>query len=230
MNRKKTFTRFEDWNAYDLQTEFGWKLVQPYPAYLEWIKVEGKIPPQDLAFLQRLRLQLIEHQHSWNETDLLMKFIGPLLTLIEFTGSRYDNFGEVKLAFRHANHEVSGFVDWLVATGRYEPQTPFFFLHEYKRIKFTNADPLGQLLIAMKAAQVLNENTSEPPEPIYGCFVIGKLWQFILLNGTEYGTGAVFDATDEEELTHIYLILQKTKQIIEERVARLPVHTLFESL
>jgi hypothetical protein len=102
----------------------------------------------------------------------------------------------------------------MVATGTYEPEQPYFFLHEYKRYKGSEADPLGQLLIAMIAAQHLNEEGL----PLYGCFVAGETWRFVLLEGKEYGVSKGYDATNEQELHIIWNILQHTKQIIEERV------------
>jgi hypothetical protein len=53
----------------------------------------------------------------------------------------------------------------MLASGSYEPESPYFFIHEYKRMKQSEADPLGQLLIAMIAARTINADE----KPIYGC-------------------------------------------------------------
>jgi hypothetical protein len=90
----------------------------------------------------------------------------------------------------------------MVASGQYEPESPYFFIHEYKKTKGTDADPEGQLLITMLAARTLSETT----EPLYGCFVLSKFWHFVYLEGNEYCVSEGFDATGERELTIIYLV------------------------
>ena len=87
-------------------------------------------------------------------------------------------------------------------------------MHEYKRSQGTEADPLGQLLIAMVAAQRLNADG----QPLYGCYVIGKFWHFVLLEGQTYSVSQGYDATDAGELRIIWSVLVHTKQLIEERV------------
>jgi hypothetical protein len=66
------------------------------------------------------------------------------------------------------------------------------------------------LLITMLAARTLSQTT----EPLYGCFVLGKLWHFVYLEGNEYCVSEGFDATGERELTIIWLVLEKTKKMI----------------
>jgi hypothetical protein len=91
--------------------------------------------------------------------------------------------------------------------------SPYFFLHEYKRFKGSEANPLGQVLSAMLAAQTLNHTADQP---IYGCFVYGRAWTFVLLQGQTYAAGQAYDAADPEEIVKIWSILQDTKRRIEE--------------
>ena len=60
------------------------------------------------------------------------------------------------------DYELSGIVDGMIATGFREPD--------------------AQVLVAMLVARELNQNA----HPIYGLFVVGLVWNFIVLKGNEY--------------------------------------------
>ena len=102
--------------------------------------------------------------------------------------------------------ESSGRVEWMVCTGKQRPRKPFFFLQEYKPEKVANNDPLGQLLIAMVDAQFRN---SSPDLPLYGCYNIGRMWFFVFLEGKEYGVSRAYDATQEDDLSDMVVILER---------------------
>jgi hypothetical protein len=92
-------------------------------------------------------------------------------------------------------------------------------LNEYKPLtKTTPSDPLGQLLIAMLSTQSINTE----PVPLYGAYIIGKFWQFVVLDGQKYAVSKSFDATDKTDLFQIFSILKRCKVYIEERIATIP--------
>jgi hypothetical protein len=172
------------------------------------------VPEKFVELIAFLRNRLKKYETVWNEMELQYHFIGPLLSTIDFDSNSYSGFAQRKLAIDSPALKVEGVIDFLVASGQFEPEKPYFFLHEYKRFKSSKGDPLGQLLISMIAAQYLNNDGL----PIYGCFVVGKIWSFVVLAGKEYATSQIYDATNEEDLHFIWNILQHTKIIIEERV------------
>lgn len=110
---------------------------------------------------------------------------------------------------------LRGRVEMVVATGKQRPQTPFFFLNEYKAQRKVVTDPQGQLLIAMLAAQAKNTGLRLP---IYGMYNIGQFWFFVVLAGKEYTTSKAFDATDPVDLKQIINALQYVKAHIERNV------------
>jgi hypothetical protein len=213
MKKNKTFKHFHDWKADDIHLLLGIKPnIKPTPALLHWIQYQADAPPTD--WLEPLRIQLFFRVHEWNEEELVFFFISPLITRIGFSGEGYQGFLGRKMTFQFGDLKSDGQPDFVVASGTYEPEQPYFFLHEYKRYKGTEADPLGQLLIAMIAAQNDNNNGL----PIYGCFVAGATWTFVLVEGNQYSTSQSYDAKDENELIIIWNILHHTKIIIEDRV------------
>lgn len=71
-------------------------------------------------------------------------------------------------------------------------------------------DPIGQLLCAMLVGQALNGNK----KPVYGCYVIGRMWFFVVLNQKQYCISNVFVVTLDGHLEQIYATLQNVKGII----------------
>jgi hypothetical protein len=182
----------------------------------EWVNApELELGTETALLLDDLRKLLKQQQYAWNEYEIMARFISPLLATIRFGGEAYNLFHQRELSLEHEGQTCKGTVDGLVALGAFDPETPFFFIHEYKRSQGFDADPEGQLLIAMVAAQHLNNDG----QPIYGCYIVGTYWRFVLLDGKQYAVSQGYDATDPTELRIIWRILHHTKQIIEERVA-----------
>ena len=100
----------------------------------------------------------------------------------------------------------------MVATGQEYPKKPYFFIHEYKPSKRAD-EPLGQVLSAMVAAQALNNDGL----PLLGCFIIGAIWQFLVLDKNEYALSRIYDATDAADLNAIFSALCQSKIYFESR-------------
>jgi hypothetical protein len=99
------------------------------PDYQAWIGAPlTPVPSEYEALLQRLRRQLSLMAQAWNDTELLVRFIGPLLNLVDYWGPNYNFFLERKLVVRFNDRKLSGSVDGMVARGVDEPLQPFFFL------------------------------------------------------------------------------------------------------
>lgn len=204
---------FSKWTIAEVEKEFN--VVQQKPnalleSWLEGVDSPSEDVPERLMWLQA---RLIEHVYDWNEYELRLKFIGQLLDLVDFDQGEYQSFIERVISAPYKDGTLSGDVDYLVATGRRVPEAPYFFLHEHKKDADSSGDPLGQLLVSMIAAQILNNDNL----PIYGTYVVGRLWVFVVLDGPIYAVSLAYDATRDDILS-IYKILQKAKANIDERV------------
>ena len=51
--------------------------------------------------------------------------------------------------------------------------------------------------------------------PIYGAYVIGRLWFFVILYEKEYAVSLAYDATKNNDLDNIFSILTDVKVRIE---------------
>jgi hypothetical protein len=152
---------------------------------------------------------------DWNEVELENKFISPLIILSKIDNERFSYFLARELATTIGEYELLGKVDGMIASGFRSPKKPFFCLKEYKRQTDPDGDPRGQCLIAMLVAQHLNQNQ----QPIYGCYVIGKLWHFMVLEGKEYAISSGLLCTNDE-IFAIFRIIKGLKYLIEKQLSK----------
>jgi hypothetical protein len=87
-------------------------------------------------------------------------------------------------------------------------------LHEYKRSVENQGTPDAQVLAAMLVAREQNQNKL----PIYGLFVVGLDWYFIVLKNNEYCISRTYHA-DNEEIFAIFKMMKSLKQIIHAELA-----------
>ena len=102
----------------------------------------------------------------------------------------------------------------MVARGKQKPRAPYFLLHEYKPESHAGLDPRGQLLIAMMAARKRNGSTAYGG-PVYGTYVMGRLWFFVIFVEEQYVISPAFDSTKADDLRHIYHALAFVKEFVE---------------
>lgn len=202
---------FEQWLWEDVERNFDLTRITNFPPLQQWLDVYIDIDETIEKQLTVLHKTLILHFMDWNEDELKMQFIAPLLYLVNFNDSKYyQPFSQRNLRTEVNNIELLGIVDWLLASGKQIPRAPFFFIHEYKKEKGTSNDPLGQLLSTLVAASNLNET----PRTLYGAYIIGKDWYFVTLKGGEYSVSLPYGTTDFGTLKKVFVILQNVKKLI----------------
>ncbi len=180
----------------------------------DWLNGTSEISEQERGYLLTLQEYLAENVLSWNEQELGLHFIGPIFALVQFGYKRKFNlFAERPFGGIVEGIEMNGRPDEMIATGYREPDKPYFCFQEYKKEKAPNGDPAGQAIAAMLVAQETNEHQF----PIYGCYVRGRHWHFMALQGKEYAISDSYVAT-REDIFDILRILKVLKQMIIERV------------
>jgi len=211
MKSNRNFNKFEDWHSHDIIQLLQIKRIFKSDALQEWLKTSALMPTVIQDQLEPLRYRLELYHSEWNEDELKFQFIAPFIQSIHFWGEKFGQYSQRSLVYRYGEIEVNGVVDWMAAYGGYAPQKPYFFLHEYKKSRYTTADPLGQVLIAMLAAQQINADQ----HPVYGCYVVGKLWTFVILEPCAFSESKAYDVSDPDEFAFVWLVLQKTRDIID---------------
>ena len=206
---------FSKWTIAEAEGRFGLILQKQCRLLKEWLTVQDTLSEEDEKKLNALCESLQDYAYDWNEAELKLKFIGPLLLTVNFDQEKYHSFMEREISVAIENEILSGITDFLVARGRRVPIHPYFFIHEYKKERDSSNDPLGQLMTAMVAAQKLNNDNN----PLYGAYIMGRLWFFVVLYGVEYCVSLGHNAAKPEELKEIFGILRNTKKIIEQLIS-----------
>ena len=172
---------------------------------------DSEILPGQLELMEKIARNSSQKIMYWNEQELIMKHIAFILDIVSLSGQSYDTFAERNLSGLVEGIEFGGIVDFLVARGEYEPRNPYFFIQEYKRFKMGAAsDPQAQVLAEMLVAQVLNNE-----KIVYGCYIIGRYWYFVVCEGQDYIVSASFDSTTSASLIEIARIIRKIKNLYE---------------
>ncbi len=176
----------------------------------EWISAMEKLNDFDMTLLKESQLKLVENADAWNEEELKMNFISFVIFL-----ARYDKpirtYYDREMSAKIGEYTLLCKADMLLSKGFGELiQTPYFFLHEYKREKKYSGDPVGQMLGGMLISQAKNNNN----KPVYGCYVQGRFWFFSILDNKQYVISQSFDAASLDGAIKIVAILRKMKELI----------------
>ena len=204
---------FSKWTIEEIEDTFHLVLQKQDEELQRWMEPYPLPSETERRQLQALQEKLLDNVWDWNEEELKVYFIVPLLELIHFEHERYKPFLSRELSMTVADDTVAGIVDFMVASGKRSPKSPYFFIHEYKKEHDSSNDPLGQLMIEMVTAQTLNADN----HPVYGAYVMGRYWHFTVLHEHSYAIHTGLNAADDE-LLHIFGVLQNTNAIIGEWV------------
>jgi hypothetical protein len=199
----------------------------------KWLKRAKsiEISTEEKAKLTALQDKLLIYGKAWNVQELKERFISPMTESVNFYDfeAKYGSFSNRYMETILQNTVVRGKVDWIVATGQYQPKQPFVFLNTHTYENSGGIDPVGQLIATLYIAKVLSQKPVKPslfnPKPkvysnipLYGMYIIGSLWYFVRLKGNRYYISPAYDATYTEELHNIFRMLKSQRLMIHEIV------------
>jgi hypothetical protein len=205
---------FKDCSLTQLDKAFGLTQIWQCELLKKWENNSCEITAFEKESLLNFQEALIRGGRAWNEVELENKFISPLIMTAKIDDGKIGYFLERPLLGIVGDYELSGTVDGMIASGFREPGEPYFCFHEYKRSIENQGTPDAQVLAAMLVAREMNQNTM----PIYGLFVVGLVWNFVLLNGQEYCISAEYTAANED-IFAIFKMLKALKQIIKSELS-----------
>lgn len=210
----KSYREAELIKLFDLKRLVGNK---SHPLLEEWTAIsEISLSLSEQEIFDSILEEAIQNIHNWHEEDLKMQFISFVLKLAHFKNTPlYHPYFERVLETTIGETFLKVKTDFMLASGVLDmPQIPYFHFQEYKRQTDPNGDPIGQLLEAMMIAEELNQNS----HPVYGCYVMGKLWNFMILENKTYCISKSYDSTEADDLLKIVAILRQFKIILETKL------------
>lgn len=176
----------------------------------EWLAYESIIDAETLVLLKSIIQKNKNYMSYYSEEEVKAKFIIPLLNHIDFYFDEVKDWYERSLRAKIRDIEIGGITDYFVARGFAEPETPYFFIQEFKPT-LASSSPEEQLLAELIVALDLNQRND-----IKGCYIIGRYWHFVILekieNGYEYSVSKGFDALDFQDLNKIFNLLMAIKK------------------
>ena len=213
MAKAKANKAFKDWTYEEVGDTFGIQKLRSTPFIDNLKNIKLSENHSNRAILEHFRLKAFDLVDSWNEDEYKFFFISPLISLVDFSTPNYKLFTQRPMSVKYDNDQkiTEGLVEFMLAKGIQTPKKPHFFLHEYKPEKRRDNDPLGQLLIAMVAAQKLNLDD----KPIYGIYVNGRNWFFVALEANQYAVSNPYVITTDD-IFDLYAVLLYFKQLMDE--------------
>jgi hypothetical protein len=183
--------------------------------FLDWFENEITLDPKIENMLIELLNDEADYITFYDEEDLKMRFLSPLLRSVNFKSDTFRDFYDEKITYSTDKFILSGEVDFTISKGLRDAKIPYFFIQEFKRAEeFSNPRP--QLLAELISAIELNNWTT-----IKGAYIVGAIWNFVILERLDkhkyqYFVSQNFDSTKIEDLKDIYKnLLFVKKEIIE---------------
>lgn len=203
---------FKEWLYEEVADEFGLTRLRQHPAITQIESIKLSKDDVHRPMIESLRLLLLDYIDSWNEDEYKFMFISPFISLTGFVSQYFKVFTQRPLSVKYQNNTktTDGLVEFMLAKGLQVHRKPYFFMHEYKPEKRRDNDPLGQLLIAMVAAKVQNQDD----KPIYGIYVNGRNWFFVILDNNTYAVSNPYVASSED-IFDLFAVLLYFKDLME---------------
>lgn len=210
MEKEVTQLYLNDMTRQKMYKIFGLRRVNKLQALEDWLINLPDLTAEEITVAKVYQRRLLENIDDWNEQELSLGFIGPIINLIPFKiPYRLNFFAQRPLSTTIDTYELYGKPDGMLASGAFEPEAPYFSFHEYKKDVNSSGDPAGQNLAAM----LLGQHQNKESEVIYGCYVVGRLWYFMVLKDKEYAISKDYSTT-EEDIFEVVKILKSLRNIL----------------
>ncbi|MCI5179907.1 MAG: hypothetical protein D3911_11430 [Candidatus Electrothrix sp. AW3_4] len=180
-----------------------------------WFSDQPALKEDDIHFLTELLQKEFNFIRIYNEEDLKVKFIAPILNRIDFRDLTREirDFYEEKITYKTDQFVFTGTTDFLISKGLEYSEKPYFFIQEFKRGK-ESSYPEAQLLSELIAGIELSSCTA-----MKGAYIVGAIWNFVIVEKLAEHTyrffvSVNFDSSKLEDLIGIYRNLLFVKEEI----------------
>ncbi|MCI5227533.1 MAG: hypothetical protein D3918_12950 [Candidatus Electrothrix sp. AX2] len=180
-----------------------------------WFSDQPALKEDDIHFLTELLKKEFNFIRIYNEEDLKVKFIAPILNRIDFRDLTREirDFYEEKITYKTDQFIFTGTTDFLISKGLEYSEKPYFFIQEFKRGK-ESSYPEAQLLSELIAGIELSSCTA-----MKGAYIVGAIWNFVIVEKLAEHTyrffvSVNFDSSKLEDLIGIYRNLLFVKEEI----------------
>lgn len=185
-----------------------------------WFNNKITISSKKKIFLKKLIKKNIKLINIYDEEDLKVNFIVPLILDIDFLilKDNIRSFYHEPLKYETDKFIFNGKADFMISKGLKIAEKPYFFIQEFKK-GFVSTNPEPQLLAELISAIELNNEIT-----IKGAYIIGATWNFVILeklgkNRYQYFVSRGFNCCNINDLKEIYKNLVFIKnEIVDKKV------------
>lgn len=186
------------------------RIFEATPQMKTWFNATGILAEPERYFLEAALPELLENAECWNAEELKMHFVSLIVRIAKFQPLRVYYDREISAIIDKVLVKTEA--DMLVSKGIGDIiETPYFFLHEYKREKKYIGDPMGQMLGGMLIAQAKNNDG----KPVFGCYVQGRYWYFSILDGKQYVIANSLNATEADQAVKVIMMLREVPKMVD---------------
>jgi hypothetical protein len=93
----------------------------------EWLASVTTLSEYETQTVEYLRKKVLDNADFWNEDELKLQFIAPLLLIVNLDIPKCKVFSQRPLNAKVKDIEIGGRVDFMLATGKQKPIQPYFF-------------------------------------------------------------------------------------------------------
>jgi hypothetical protein len=199
----------------DLRELFSIKEQIDKSIFDSWFNNSIVLEPTTIEFLEKLLEEESIFIKKYNEEDLKVNFITPILRRVNFKmiDREIRDFYEASLCYKTDRFILKGTPDFFVSKGLFYSEEPYFFIQEFKKSRYS-LDPEPQLLAELISGVEINNFSS-----MRGAYIVGEIWNFVILQKIEvdryeYFVSQNFDSTKINDLRDIYRNLLFVKEEI----------------
>ncbi|MEM7538753.1 MAG: hypothetical protein AAF639_41720, partial [Chloroflexota bacterium] len=99
---------FSYWKIVEVEREFQIQQVKESRFLDDLMTIQTAPSDTEEKRLQQLQEELLERVYDWNETELIVNFIGPLLLMINFNQAAYRTFLDRQISVPYGDNTLSG--------------------------------------------------------------------------------------------------------------------------
>lgn len=197
---------------------FRIKCVNKIEELNDWLTNLPVLNKQEVELSQFYSKNVRFNISDWNKQELLMNFVGPILYIIDFTQPyQLGLFASRSIFATVEDYRIEGVADFFWSNNTCAPDLPFYGFGAVRpEITVGDENIIGRVLAAMLVGQAQNkaQDKDNDDEVIYGCYVVGRLWYFMVLKGKEFAISKDYSATHDDDILNIVRILKALRSIL----------------
>jgi hypothetical protein len=106
---------------------FGIRKVRQMNVLEDWLSNLPELTAEEINIINFYQKKLLDNIESWNEQELSLGFIGPIINIINYkVDYKINFFAQRQISAVVGKYELVGKPDGMIASGLFDPKEPYF--------------------------------------------------------------------------------------------------------